>query len=295
MKIVEELLAAGRPRAAFRMLAGQWERIETASLKRLLMNLVSAGDDETYPIAPHHVADALHVLDGRSTVPSTEMARLEFAFSPVLDERGIPNLVRQIAESPALFVEVLSHAFRRRDGGQDPAAWQIDDGNRRRATASAAHDLLQKVSRIPGTDANGSINVDALLRWLTETRHLCASVGRAEIGDYSIGKLLSKAAPDDDGAWPCDAVCQALEAVASEDVVQGFAVGEHNARGAFTRSGEGGNDERELAAQYRSWARRRRVYPFASNALNMIARWYDGDAKDEDARATLAKRLNTWG
>ena len=295
-EIVEELLGAGRPRTAFGMLAGQWKQIETASLKRLLMNLVSAGDDETYPIAPHDVADALRVLDGRSTVPSSEMARLEFAFSPALDERGMPNLVRQVAESPAFFVELLAHAFVRRDGGEDPPAWHVDDESRRRALARAARGLLQKASRIPGTEADGSINADALLRWISETRQLCAAFGREAVGDRRIGELLSKAPPDDDGAWPCDAVCQALEAAASQDVAQGFAIGKRNARGVLFRSGEGGDEERELAAQYRSWAHRRRFdYPFAGSAINRIAESYESDAKHEDARATLAKRLNTRG
>lgn len=296
-EVVDRLLAVGRPRAAFTTLAGQWKKIETASLKRLLMNLVSADDDkDAYPIAPSDVSDALHVLDERSTVPSCEMAWLEFAFVPMLDEHGTPNLVRQIAESPAFFVEVLSCASIRRDGGQDPTARQIVDESHRKAVASAAYRLLQQVSRIPGTEADGSINADALLLWLTETRQLCADVGRAVVGDLRIGELLSKAPPNEDGVWPCDAVCQALEAAASEDLARGFAIGKQNARGVFVRRGEGGNDERELAARYRSWAQRRRFdYPFASKAINLIAEWYDSDAKREDTQAKLAKRLNTWG
>ena len=296
-EIVEKLLDAGRPRTAFTLLARQWANIETASLRRLLMNLVSAdGEEGVLPIAPSDVSDALSVLGERSGVPPGEMARLEFAFIAVLDEHGTPNLERQIAESPAFFVEILSYAFRRLDGGQDPKEWQIDDESSRKAVASAAYRLLQQVSRIPGTEAGGSINVDALLRWLTATRLLCAKVGRAVIGDLKIGELLSKAPPDDDGTWPCDAVCQALDAVASQDVVRGFVIGKRNARGVFWRRGDGGDDERELAAQYRSWAQRRRFdYPFASRAIDQIAQWYDDDAKREDAEAKLVKRLNTRG
>lgn len=295
-EVVEKLLAAGRPRAAFTLLARQWANIETASLKRLLMSLVSAGDEEdACPIAPSDVSDALSVLGERSSVSSGEMARLEFAFIAALDEHGMPNLERQIAESPASFVEILSYAFKRLDGGQDPQEWQIDESSRK-AVASAAYRFLQQVTRIPGTEAGGSVNVDALLRWLTATRRLCAKVDRAVIGDLKIGELLSKAPPDDDGTWPCDAVCQALDAVASEDVVRGFVIGKRNARGVFWRRGDGGDDERELAAQYRGWAQRRRFdYPFASRAVDQIAQWYDDDAKREDAEAKLAKRLNTRG
>ena len=296
-EVVEKFLAAGRPQAAFVALARQWTKIETASLKRLLMNLVSAGSEEgASPIAPSDVSDALSVLGERSSVPSSEMARLEFAFVAVLDKHGTPNLERQIEKSPAIFVEILSYAFKRLDGGQDPKEWQIDDESRRKAQARAAHRLLQQISRIPGTEASGSINIDALLRWLTDTRRLCAKVGRADIGDLKIGELLSKAPPDDDGTWPCDAICKALDAVASSDVLDGFVIGKRNARGVFWRRGDGGDDEREIAKQYRSWAQRRRIdYPLASRAIDQIAQWYDSDAKREDAEATLAKRLNTRG
>lgn len=296
-EIVEKLLAVGRPRAAFTTLAHQWENIETASLKRLLMNLVlTDGEKSTFPISPSDVSDALSVLGERSSVPSSEMARLEFAFAPMLGAHGTPNLDRQIVESPAFFVEILSYAFKRLDGGEDPREWQIDNESRKKAVVSAAYRVLGQVSRIPGTQANGSIDVEALLHWLTETRQLCAKMGRADIGDLKIGELLSKAPPDNDGTWPCDAVCKALDAVASQDVVQGFVIGKRNARGVFWRSGDGGDDERKLAAQYRSWAQRRRIdYPFASRAVDQIAQWYDSDAKREDAEAKLAKRLNTWG
>ena len=65
-------------------------------------------------------------------------------------------------------------------------------------------------------------------------------------------------------------------------------------RNPSTRSvGEGGDQERELAAKYRRWAQLRRVdYPFTSSVINRIAEWYDRDAEGEDARVALEKRLN---
>ena len=259
------------------------------------MGIVSTDDEEEATlITPSNVSEALSALGERSGVSFSEMAQLEFPFVEALDQTL--NLDRQIAESPSFFVQLLAHIFRRRDDGQDPAAWHIEDENRAKAIASAAYRLLQRASRVPGTGADGSINADSLLHWLKEARRLCADVGREVIGDLHIGELLSKAPSNEDGAWPCEAVCQALEAVASQEIARGFAIGKRNAHGVFIRSGEGGNDERKLAAQYRSWAQRRRFdYPFASSAINLIAEWYDSDAKRVDTRAKLTKRLNTWG
>ena len=297
-EVVDKLLAAKRPKAAFAAMAHQWKKLETGCLRRLLMALTS-GDtvsEDKFRIASSDVSDVLETLGARPNVTSQEMALLEFAFIEALDhsEHGIPNLERWIADSPSFFVEVLSLCSKRRDGKADPTERQIEDPARRQVIASRAYDLLRQAARIPGTDANGGIQAEDLLHWLKETRELCAKVGRSEIGDHQIGELISKAPPDDDGTWPCRAVCAALERVASEDIARGFRIGKWNARGVVKLSDEGGYQERELSAQYRRWAQQRRVdFPFASRVISGIADSYDDYAEHEDVRATLRKRLDT--
>ncbi len=297
-EIVDRLLTAKRPYAAFNAMMYQWEHVETGCLKRLLMDLVSGNGvpEDAVPIESWHVSNALEALQARPGKTLQEMARLEFAFIEALgdhSEHGIPNLERLIAKSPSFFVEMLSHCFERGDGGQDPAEWRIVDPERRQVMARRAYSLLRQAARIPGTDANGAIQVNHLLHWLKQTRELCAKVGRAGIGDHMIGQLLSKAPPDGDGVWPCHAVCEALETVASTDIQQGFAVGKFNSRGPyFRRIDEGGDQERELSARYRRWAQQRIDYPIASRAINRIADAYDDDAMFEDGQDTLRKRLD---
>ena len=299
-EIVDRLLTAKRPYAAFNAMMHQWEHVETGCLKRLLMDLVSGNGvpEDAIPIESWHVSNALEALQARPGTTLQERARLEFAFIEALgdhSEHGIPNLERRIADSPSFFVEMLSHCFERGDGGQDPAEWRILDPERRQVMARRAYSLLRQAARIPGTDANGAIQVNHLLDWLKQTRELCAEAGRTGIGDYMIGQLLSKAPPDEDGAWPCDAVCKALGMVASTDIQQGFTDGKVNSRGPyFRRIDEGGDQEREISAQYRSWAQQRRVeHPFASSVVSGIAKRYDDDARFEDGQDTLRKRLDT--
>lgn len=301
-EVVDRLLAVGRPRTAFAAMEYQWKNVETTCLRRLLTAVVSssAESENTTRIPSWRVSDALNTLGDRAGVTEQQMAQLEFAFIPLLvhqSEYRLPNLESLISKSPSLFVEVLSHCFRRRDGGQDPDEWQIKDEMRRKAVAQRGYELLHSISRIPGTEADGSISLDALLRWAKEVRQLCAKVGRVKIGDITIGELLSKAPADEDGVWPCRAVCEAMEVTASEDVADGFVIGKRNARGVSNRSvEEGGDQERELAAKYRRWAQLRRVdYPFTSRVINRIAELYDNDAKCQDEEVALEKRLNTWG
>ena len=298
-EIVERLLAVNRPRTAFTAMKHQWKNVETTCLRRLLAAVISGAIDpkDAVPIASWNVSEALNALGGRSGVTVQEMAQLEFAFIGALDHstHGIPNLERMVAESPTFFVEAISRCFKRRDGGQDPREWRIENETHRRNVAKCAYDLLNQVTQVPGTEADGSINLDALLHWLKETRQLCAKIGRVAVGDLKIGELLSRAPADEDGAWPCDPVCKAIEAMASEDIARGFIIGKCNARGVSTRNvGEGGNQERELATKYRHWAKLRRVdYPFTSRVINRIAESYDDDAEREDARVALEKHLNT--
>ena len=278
-EVVERLLAVGRPQAAFVAVKYQWKSLETALLMRLLAAVVAESAEEEHmpAIERHDISEALEALDTRPGVTMQEMSSLEFAFVQALGHstHGIPNLERLIATSPAFFVHVISRCFKRRDGGEDPLEWRIDDETRRRAVAENAYHLLAEITLVPGTKEDCSIDRDDLLHWVKETRQLCAQFGRTTMGDQQIGQLLARAPEDDDGIWPCKPVCEALEAVGTKDIERGFIIGKRNMRGAFIRTGEGGEMERELAADYRRWAQYRRVdYPFAGRVLTGIAESY---------------------
>lgn len=247
----------------------------------------------SFQLNPYDISAALESLDGRGGVSPEEMAQLEFLYIGALDrsDRGIPTLERQVAESPALFVQAVALMCKRSDDGQDPPEWRIDDPERRGTIASAAHCLLDQIKRIPGTDRDGKFTAEALSAWLTEARQLCAQHGRSEIGDQFIGQLLSKAPAADNGVWPCLPVCEAIERIASHEIAEGVVIGVHNARGAHWR-GEGGLQERELAAKYRGWAQKLVFdYPYVGSVLERIAASYDREAEWHDSESKVRKRL----
>ena len=297
---IEGLLAVERPHAAFSVVSYCLESVETGLLMRLLRALGSADKDTelgVLPVEPWDISEALEILDTRPGVTVQDKARLEFAFIDALrdSKHGIPNLERLIETSPAFFADIISHCFKRKDGKQDPAERQVVDERIGRDIALGAFQLLHQVARVPGTGDDGTVDRDSLLRWLNETRQLCAQSGRTASGDRQIGELLARAPEGDDGIWPCKPVCEALEAVGTEDIERGFIIGKRNMRGMFMRTGEGGEMERELAAQYRRWAQHRRAdYPFAGRVLTGIAESYDEYARYRDGKADLSRRLNTW-
>lgn len=294
-ELIDRLLEARRPRAAFDAVHLDFENIETAHLKRLLRDVatVDAEPAGQFMLQSHQVSEALKVLDGRADVSTNEMAQLEFLFIDALDhsERGIPNLESQIAREPALFVQAVALAYKRRDGAEDPPEWKIDNPDQRAAAASKAQRVLNQITKIPGTDENGSIDAAALSAWLAEVRRLCRAYARAEIGDHCLGQLLAKAPVGENGIWPCEPVCSAMEAIASEHIGEGFYIGVRNSRGIHSR-GEGGAQERELAAKYRTMAKRLRFeYPYVGTILEDIAASYDRDASREDTEWQIEKRL----
>ena len=222
------MLNVGRPRAAFHAAHMDWARLDTSRLKRLLADVSSVGTEPqgTYQLTAHDISAALDALDGRAGVTVDVMAQMEFRFVHALDHsrHGIPNLERQIAESPLLYMQVMALLWKRSDDGRDPAEWRIDDPEQRRAVAAAMHRVLEQMRRIPGTDADGKIDARALTDWLQQVRELAAQYSRAVITDQCLGQLLAKAPPENAHIWPCAPVCEAMERIASPEMARGFVV-----------------------------------------------------------------------
>ena len=298
VELIDRLLGANRPRAAFHAVKFDWPCVETTKLKRILVDIDTSDVDprDCFQLEAHDISEALSEIDSRNSTNLEELALLEFKFIDALQfsKHGIPNLERWMSEFPLGFVQALALVFDRDDGRQDPPEWQVQNSQKKSALFSAAHDLLMRMRRIPGTREDGQIDQEKISEWITETRRLCAEYGRADIGDQYIGELLSNSPIDGNGAWPCTAICDVMEQVGSEVIGEGFNIGVRRARGVTTRAiGEGGKQERELAAKYRSWGRQRSpYYPFAGSVLDSIAAYYEAEAKWHEDRAKINERLN---
>jgi addiction module HigA family antidote len=294
-ELVDRLLEAQRPRAAFQAVYMHFMDLETSRLKRLLRDVATVNAEPIghFRLERHHISEALGSLDGRAGVTRDEMAQLEFLFIDALDhtDHGIPNLESQITQSPALFAWAVACAYKRSDKEEDPPEWKIESPEQRTAIASAAHRLLEQIRRIPGTEENGRVDAVALTAWIAEARRLCRECARADVGDYCLGQLLAKASVGENGIWPCEAVCEVMEEVASSEIGRGFVIGVRNSRGTHWRL-EGGEQERELAAQYHIWAEHLQFdYPFVGRVLKSIAASYESEAKWQDSEARITKRL----
>lgn len=292
---VTKLVEARRPRTAFEFVSIDLEKIEPHTLHMLLRSIATIGDEpaDAHLLSAHRIEKAISLLDESKQIAEDAMASLEFTYIDAIEQaRGkARNLERQLATSPMLYVQVLSYLYRRADEGEDPADWKIQDPELAAATARRAHALLTHIRHLPGTRPDGTVDEAALIAWIEETRRLARDFGRLEPADKMIGELLFSKQVGSDGIWPAEPVREALEQVRSKAMARGLSLATYNGRGAVWR-GEGGQQERDLAAVYRQSASALAYsHPFVSQMLQQIAEFYERDAAHEDASAAANRRL----
>lgn len=290
---IDELLDADRPRAALHLAELDVEIIESARLIRIFRSVATSTTEPSghYRFADYVITNVLTELGNRKEVSKQELARLELLYISVLEhsEYGMPNLERELASSPNLFIEALAFAFRRSDGGEDPVEWSEFEGDRT-SIAMATSSLLHSARVTPGTSNDDEVDRIELAKWVKEARQLSEKYGRGDIGDQMIGRLLSNSPVGDDGIWPCEAVRDVLEDTAARHIAIGMRTGVYNSRGVVWR-GNSGDQERVLADKYRNWARQvAPTHPFTASVLEGIAESYEHDATRWDTDAEVRSR-----
>ena len=298
---VERLLKAERPRAAFACIRHQPNKLDPLVLFRLLSEMASGGRDQPgeFQLDHYHLDQAFKHVNTCSSLTLDQKAGLEFVYIEVLsrpwdtrgDSYGIPNLERYVETHPELYVQAIAWTYKRKDDSNDPAELQVPT-DRVKNMAERGYKLLDALRRIPGHNSFGDLKADRLAAWITIVRNSCADLSRSVVADQCIGKLLAHASVGVDGVWPCEHVRDVMEAIQSDDIMQGARMGVYNSRGVHYR-GEGGDQERELADRYRNWGHALQFsHPFvASRLLAELVRTYENEASYHDTEAGIRRRL----
>lgn len=296
---VERLLSKNRARAAFWVARFKLEILAIETLFRLLSEIPKSENDEAgrYKIETYDIEEAFRIINKANHLSLEQKASLEFTYIDLLSSRwsadpaGIPNLERYVESHPEFFVQALVWTYRRSGDGEDPEEYRTNAKDAERL-AESGFKLIEAVNRIPGHNDLGELEPQRLLNWVEAVQKSAKKLDRLEVANLSIGKILSHAPARENGLWPCEPVLEVLESLHSEGIIRGVCNGLYNSRGVVTR-GEGGDQERELAKQYRRWAdavklSHRYVY---SNLLSAMARTYEEEAKREDLEAGLRRRM----
>ncbi|WP_200964485.1 hypothetical protein [Achromobacter sp. Root83] len=233
------------------------------------------------------VEQAFDELRLRADEPLDSIARLELAYLPVFRTRQKPlALYRLMTEQAGFFVEVVTAVFKPEHGEADPL------NERAKRLASAAYRLLEGIHTLPG-QVDDLIGTEKLLAWCLEVRELATVADRLTMAEQRIGHMFARAPADPmDGAWPHEAVRNAIEKMASESLERGLSVARINLRGVYSKAiGEGGKQERELAAEAFGWAEVMPGFPRTAAMLRRIAENWQryADQADLEAEADALK------
>ena len=296
--MIKQLLDVHRPLAPFKLMDLEVDLIESTLLIRLLDEAATNTPyepDGHFPLDRYQIEQAFKSLDNRDDVKRSELSRLEYLYIQLLvpgSEYEIPNLSKDISQSPLLFVTLLALVFERDDGGKDPQEWNLPTKSEElQQAARNAFQALEYANVIPGAQDDGSVDIEHLRSWVIVARNLAKTNGRTEIGDERIGQLLSKSGADADGIWPREEVRQVVEEIASEHIAIGMRVGLYNSRGAEMSAVDNELD-RTLAEKYRNFAESvMNKTPFVGRMLLKIAQSYEEDAKRHDTDYRVRRRL----
>jgi len=286
------LLRNGRPKAAIDTLLSainvhkqkpSWKTVADA------VDLASSSSSDSIEgdFNSHSIWELCEVVKYLQTDPTADQERLvalEWRLLPLArHDHFEPKILHsELSQNPSFFAEVLSVIYRAKNQPKDEKSDQAKQN-----LAEAGRSLLESWVRLPGAKSDSAIDSNAMSTWIAEARKICVANGRIEVCDLKIGEQLSYAPPDADGSWPCKAVREVLETVATDEIVRGFDMGVHNQRGVTSRGmNDGGEQERELAKKYRVYAESCKVsWPRTALALRRIAEHYEAQAKWQDEKS----------
>jgi hypothetical protein len=290
----KKLLAHSRPFAAVQLI-GTRRAVKDETFDSDTAYLVlDAAAKATQPPAPGEAAgidyDIGQILIGldEAKFDETKLADLEWVFLRILerDPEGLKHLHRRLAREPAFFVELVKVLYRPDEGA--PVEERDPDPDLARY-AEHVWTLFQSwKGPIPGLQLDGQVDEAALQEWVATARELLTAAHRLGIGDQQIGRALWHSPAGEDGLRPHEAVRRVIELTASGDIDTGFHVEAYNSRGATFR-GHGGDQERELAADYHKRAAAFSAsYPRTARIFRELAESYGTEGRNWDLRAAQA-------
>jgi hypothetical protein len=281
------LLQFDRPLAALDLMAlyvnKDDRRVSPDLIVEGLQQLVRLTKDHPEPqrLSAYELESLLDYLRTSDT-DEEQLGILEWQLLPALgfDARS-PVLERRLARDPAFFVEILSLVYRPRGDGREGA--DVPEH-----VASNAYRLLDEWQILPGSsDRMGEVDAEELNEWVETARDRAGEVGRGEIADVQIGKVLAHARGDDDDTWPTKPVRDLIERISNSELEDGFGTEVYNSRGPTSRGLlDGGSQERELVTKYDDLATRvRDGWPRTAAVLSSLARGYEREARRHDEEA----------
>ena len=294
----ERLLAAERPRSAFAAFAHSEEKLPNRVWKKILPAIAAGGEPDGPCPQTYSLGRIFSSFDDDAEIGGDEIARLELPFVSLMCHHGFRDtersleLHRAISRDPALFVQVLSWLYRRKDGAADPELEGIEP-KRVEMLADIAYHALEGWDIVPGKAEDGTIDKTLFAEWNSKVLSMAEEASRLNPAYSMLAALYARFARRQGWEdWLPDPILELLDRPEHEGLRERFRTGVYNARGGTTRHPyEGGGQERDLANDYRALAERYgNSFPRVAELLKKIAKSYEWDAEREDERAAVGER-----
>lgn len=282
--LVSHFLTAGRAGTALAAIHGRENELDWSLITAILRVRVEEINkrESLGALDDYYIEELFKKLRERIDIPKEDLANWEFAYFPMLEmsEQDL-TLFELMASDPDFFMSLLSKVFVADDVAPDTVKVSETDSK----LATSAFRILIRFDRAPG-ESNGVVNAEALNRWVDGMIAAAQREKRMRIVYSYIGRALAHSS-DRDGSWPQRPVIDVIERLKSPELQSGLRTELFNMRGVSTKAiFEGGEQERDLAKQYRDWASKLPVAALRTKAtLEEIAKGWDAQASEADASA----------
>lgn len=218
-----------------------------------------------------------------------ELIQIEFLTYGALEHRRNINelrLIKELMSTPELLIELMGMAYKS-DGENEAEEVSESKQNIRKVMASNAFHILYNLSCCPGVDDQGNVNPDVLRSYIYRLYELSAERHRTQVVDMVVGTLLGNLPRND--SYPQAILGEIVEDLKSDLVDKHIRIRIFNSRGVIVRGfAEGGDQERSLAALFRSYRDRVKfTYPRLTTIFTNLMKDYERDANREDCVAQL--------
>jgi hypothetical protein len=213
-------------------------------------------------------------------VGDSDMSGLEWAYFGLLEHQAQHELVihRRLISEPPMVIELMSLIYLA--DGVDKESLPAPTEEQKRMASNAWH-VLNDWHPFKRLAPNEMLSAESLNEFADEFVRIATERGYLAIALDHLGKALSSSPLDVDGNWPHESIRGLLERMDGHDELKdAFVAGRYTDRGVTMRSiGEGGEQERLLAQQYRLWQNALSIrWPVTSGLLGRIAADFDRDA-----------------
>lgn len=295
IKGVRKLLLYKRYLTALNVCDAVKKDLPSSLVVEALEKAATENSNEETRLTDYRVNSLFEFLDKRDDVAHEVLVRLEWFYLSFLStygrNRSLKLLHNELSQKPAFFSEVLQWIYK--SNSKKPSKNENMDLTEEQIKnrASNAYRLIRSWEQIPGINASGNINFDALGQWIDEARELADKSGRLDAADTYIGKILAQQYNIKNKNWLSQEISQTIERIYNETIGNGFFHGIYNKRGTVTKSAyEGGGQEKELSNHFDILAKKNmNKYPKIASIFESLKKTYAQEAKSEDERAERRK------